>query len=112
MDINPENETSYTTQYQKAFLKFVENEYYAKHRQVMVIKPERIPSSKFVPSAMASGSRQSSFDSYDLSTDDEDCLMPNNLSEMTPRRSNCPARVLATARLYFNSPPEAPKNWG
>jgi len=29
MDINPENETSYTTQYQKAFLKCVENEYCA-----------------------------------------------------------------------------------
>jgi len=31
MDINPEDETSYTTQYQVAFLKYVENEYYAKH---------------------------------------------------------------------------------
>jgi len=31
MDINPEDETSYTTQYQEAFLKYVENEYCAKH---------------------------------------------------------------------------------
>jgi hypothetical protein len=31
MDINPEDETSYTTQYQEAFLKSVENEYCAKH---------------------------------------------------------------------------------
>jgi hypothetical protein len=32
MDINPEDETSYTTQDQKAFLKYVENEYCAKHQ--------------------------------------------------------------------------------
>jgi hypothetical protein len=38
MDINPEDETSYTTQYQEAFLKYVENEYCAKHRRVPVIK--------------------------------------------------------------------------
>jgi hypothetical protein len=31
MDINPEDETSYTTQYQEAFLKYVENIYFAKH---------------------------------------------------------------------------------
>jgi len=34
MDINPEDETSYTTQYQEAFLRYVENEYCAKHRCV------------------------------------------------------------------------------
>jgi len=32
MDINPEDETSYITQYQEAFLKYVGNEYCAKHR--------------------------------------------------------------------------------
>jgi len=31
MDINPEEKTSYTTQYQEAFLKYVENKYCAKH---------------------------------------------------------------------------------
>jgi len=31
MDINPEDETSYTNQYQKAFLRYVENEYFANH---------------------------------------------------------------------------------
>jgi len=36
MDINPEDETSYTTQYKEAFLKYVENEYCAKHRVVTV----------------------------------------------------------------------------
>jgi len=34
MDINPEDEISYTTQYQEAFLMYVENEYCAKHRCV------------------------------------------------------------------------------
>jgi hypothetical protein len=32
MDINPEDETSYTTQYQESFLKYVENEFCAKYR--------------------------------------------------------------------------------
>jgi len=31
IDINPEDETSYTIQYKEAFLKYVENEYHAKH---------------------------------------------------------------------------------
>jgi hypothetical protein len=31
LDINPEDETSYTTQYQETILKYVETEYCAKH---------------------------------------------------------------------------------
>jgi hypothetical protein len=38
MDINPEDETSYTTQYQEAYLKYVENEHCAKHRRALVNK--------------------------------------------------------------------------
>ena len=60
MDIYPEDETSYTPQYQEAFLKWVENEYCAKHRHVPVNKHDSILSSNLVPSAMASGSGQSS----------------------------------------------------
>jgi len=56
MDINPEDETSYTTQYQEAFLKYVENEYCANHRRTPVNKLETVPSRNLVPSAMASGS--------------------------------------------------------
>jgi hypothetical protein len=56
MDIIPEDETSYTTQYQEAFLKYVENEYCAKHRHVPVNKFETVQNSNFVPSATASGS--------------------------------------------------------
>jgi hypothetical protein len=72
MDIHPEDETSYTTQYQEAFLKYVENEYCAKHRRGPVNKLETVPSSNLVASATASGSYQSSVDPYDLSSDDEE----------------------------------------
>jgi hypothetical protein len=72
MDINPEDDTSYTTQYQEAFLKFVENEYCAKHRHVPVNKLETVPSCNLVPSATASGSYQSCFDPDDLSSDNEE----------------------------------------
>jgi len=111
MDINPEDETSYTTHYQEAFLKYVENENCAKYRHVPVNKLESVPSNNLLPSATASGSCQSSFDPYDLSSDDEEYLTPNNVAETTPGRSDCAARLLTAARLYLNSPPEAPKNW-
>jgi len=63
MDVNPEDDTSYTTQYQEAFLRNVEFEYCAKRRGVLVNKLETIRSSNLVPSATASGSYQASFDS-------------------------------------------------
>jgi len=112
IDINPEDETFYTTQYQEAFPRYVENEYCAKHRRVPVNKLETVPSSNLLPSARSSGSYQSSFDPYDLSSDDEECLTPNNVAETTHGRSDREARLLTTARIYLNSPPEAPKNWG
>jgi len=58
MDINPEDETSYTTQYQEGFLKYVENEYCTKHRRVPVNQLETVPSNNLLPSAMASGPYQ------------------------------------------------------
>jgi hypothetical protein len=111
MDINPEDKTSYTTHYQEAILKYVENEYCAKHRRVPVNKFETVLNSNFVPSATASGSNQSSFDPYDSSSDDEEYVTPNNVAETTPGGSDRAARLLTTARLYLNSLPEAPKNW-
>jgi len=90
----------------------VENEYCAKHRCAPVNNLETVPSSNLVPSATASGSYQSSFDPYDLSSDDEEYLTPNNVPATTPGRSDRAARLLTAARLYLNSPPEAPKNWG
>jgi hypothetical protein len=61
-DINPEDETFYTTQYQEACLKYVGNEYCAKHRRVAVNTLETIPSSNLVPSATSSRTYQSSLD--------------------------------------------------
>jgi len=110
MDINPEDETSYITQYQEAVLKYVENEYCAKHRRVPVNKLETVPSSNLVPSATASGSYQLFFDPYDLSSNDEEYLTPDNVAETTPGRSDHAARLLTASRHYLNSPPEAPKN--
>ena len=55
---------------------------------------------------------QSSFDPYDLCSDDEEYLTPNNVPETTPGRSDRAACLLTAARLSVNSPPEAPKNWG
>jgi hypothetical protein len=100
MYINPQYETSYTTQYQEAFLKYVENEYCTKHRRVPVHNLVTVPSSNLVPSATASGSYQSSIDPYDSSSNDEEYLTPNNVAETTPGRSDRAARLLTTARLY------------
>jgi hypothetical protein len=61
---------------------------------------------------MASGSYHSSFHPYDLSSDDEEYLTPNYVAEMTHRQSDRAAGSLTAARLYLNSPSEAPKNWG
>jgi hypothetical protein len=88
MDINHEDETSYTTQYQEAFLKYVENEYCAKHQRVPVNKLETVPRSNLVPSTPASGSYQPSFDPYDLSSDDVEYLTPNTVAEMTLGRTD------------------------
>ena len=91
IDINPEDETSSTTQYQEAFLKYVDNEYCAKHRQLSVTKHEKLLSNDFIHSAMPSQSGQSSFDPYDLSSGDEEYLTPENLAETTPGQSDCAA---------------------
>ena len=56
MDINPANETFYTSQYQEVFLKYVENEFCAKHSCVPVIKPKSVLRNNPVASAMAAGS--------------------------------------------------------
>jgi len=90
----------------------VENEYSATHSRLQVFKHENIPNTNLASSAMASRSGQSSYDPYDLSSDDEEYLMPNTVSEMTPRQSDHAARSLTAARFYLNSPPKLPQNWG
>jgi len=79
---------------------------------VPVNKLETVPNSNLVPSATALGSYQSSFDPYNLSSDDEKYITPDNVAETTPGQSNRTARLSTAARLCLNSPPEAPKNWG
>jgi len=111
MDINPEHDTSYPAQKQEAFLKYVENENWAKHECVPVMDPECVPSSNLIPSAMASGYSQSFFDPYDLSSNDGEYWTRNNVGEMTPGWSDRAALLSLAARHYFNSPPKAPKNW-
>jgi hypothetical protein len=72
MDANLEDNTSYTTQYQQAFLMQVEIEYYAKHRGVLVIKLESIASNNHFPSSIASGSGQSACHSYNVCSNAEE----------------------------------------
>jgi len=60
MDINTEDETSYTTQYQEAILMDVENECCAKHRQWSVINHDNVRGLNLFPSAKASKFGQSS----------------------------------------------------
>jgi len=58
MDINLEDETYCTIQYLEASLKYVENEYSAKHGCVPVNELEPVPCSNLLSSATASGSSQ------------------------------------------------------
>ena len=88
------------------------NECCVKHWCVSVNKLKNLLSSNIVPSAMASGFCQSSFDPCDLSSNDEEYLTPNNVAETTPRWSDHAAWWLTTARLHLNLPPEAPMTWG
>jgi len=111
-DIHPEAETSYTTHYQQAFLTYMENEYCAKHWRVPVNKHKSFPMSNLIPSEMFSGSWQSSFDPYDLFSDDGEYLTPNNVAETTSGQSARAACLVTAARLYLNLLPEAPQNWG
>jgi len=112
MDINPKDETSYTTLYHVALLKYVENEHCAKHRHLLVTKPKTITNDNLVSSAMASRSGQSSYDTYDLSSDDEEFLLANNVAETTPGRSDSAAYSLTPSRLVLHSAPELRQNWG
>jgi len=74
--------------------------------------PESILSGNLVPSVTASGLGQSSCDPYDSCSNNEQYLTCNNVAETTPGLSNSAARLLTAARLYLNSPPEAPKHCG
>jgi len=112
IDINSEDKTSYTIQYQEVFLKYVENEYCAKHQRLPFTEPETIPDNHLVSSAMASIPGQYSYDPYDLSSDDEEYLMLSHEAKTTPGRSYFVAFLLTATRLHLNSPSDLPQNWG
>jgi len=61
MDINAEDETSYTTKYQVAFLKYVENEYWTKRWHLPIIEPESTLRNNLVSSVISSVSGQPSY---------------------------------------------------
>jgi len=105
MDHNPEAETFYTTQYDDVFLKCGENEYYAKHPRLPVIKSKRVPNNILFSPAMASKSGQSSYDPNDLSCDVEEYWIPEDVGETTPGRSDHVARLLTALRHNVHSPP-------
>ena len=90
----------------------MENKYCEKHRGVLVNNPYSVPSNNGVTSATGSGSGQSSFDRYDLWSDDEEYWTSFNVAEITLGQVDRTAVLLTATRLYSNSPPEAPKDWG
>jgi len=112
MDINSEDETSYSTLYLQAFLNYVENEYCAKHRQMYLIRHDHVLGSNLFPSPKASGFRQSSLDPYYLSHYDEKYLTHKWVAETTPAWSDRTSHLLTDLRLYSNSLPDAITIWG
>jgi len=110
IDINTEDKTSYTIQYQEAFLKYVENKYCPKHRLLLVTMSDNTLNNNLSSFEMASRSAQSSYNPYNLCTDDDEYLMPTNVAETTPNQSDCAARSLTATMLYLNSPPELTHN--
>jgi hypothetical protein len=61
---------------------------------VPVNKLKTVPTSNLIPCATAWGSYQSSFDPYDLSSDDVEYLAPDNVAETTLGQSNSAAHLL------------------
>jgi len=69
IDIHPEDEIFYNSQYKEAFPKYAENAHCGKHRSRAVNQLQKLPSSNFSLAAMALESGQSSFNAYDSSAD-------------------------------------------
>ena len=112
IDINPDDDTLYSPQYQEAFLKYEENEDCANHRRLLVNKPSRVANNNPLTSTPAFGCGQSSFDPYNLCCYDDEYLTPTNVAEMTLGNRDCAAHLLTAARLDLNSQCESPMTWG
>lgn len=111
MDIYPVEETCNIIKYQQAFLKYVENKYGAKHEPLPVIKPKYILLDNFFFCTKVAKSGVSSHNLYDLSSNDEGCLVTENVANTTPGQTNHAAPLLTAARLCLNSWSELPLNW-
>jgi hypothetical protein len=46
-----------------------------------------------------------------MSSNDDGYMNPNNVAETANGQHNSAVRLLTVCCLYFDSPPEAPKNW-
>jgi len=101
IDINPEDVTSYTIQYQEASCQYMENEYCATHQRMSIIEPENVLHGNIFPSPKASGIDQSSFDPYQLSSDDEDYLTPKWVAETTPAQKWLRSTLLDSHKALF-----------
>jgi len=60
---------------------------------------------------MAFRSGQSSYDLYDVSSDDEEYFKLSNVAESTPGQSDHAGLLLTATRLNFNSPPKLSQHW-
>jgi hypothetical protein len=72
LDINPEDETSNPTEYQEGLLDDRGNANRAKHQCLPVNEPENIRNNNLFSSTMAYGSGHTSYQPYDLSSNDEE----------------------------------------
>jgi len=110
--MNPAHGTSYTIQYPEAIVMYVQNDYCAMQQRVAGNILDSIPSSNLLPSTTASRLRKCSCGSYDLSSDDEKYLTPENVAEMAPGQSDRAAILLSAARVHLNSLSEAANKGG
>lgn len=109
MNVNPEDEGSYTTQYKEAFLKYVEREYCTTSMGKQGISSS---GSQFHQSSRDPQSSHTDNPYLLSSDDDEDYESQPPPIQATPGKSDRAARLLTAARLYVNSPLEHPANWG
>jgi len=112
IDIIPEEETFYTEKHLEAIPKHVKNEYCAWYWRFPVIKPKSVPNNNQFSSTLACRSGEPSYDVYDLCSGNEEYIMPNNVAETMPGRSNSIVHWSIAAVLWMNLTPQSPKHGG